>query len=116
MSLVIAPTTVSQTSSMTPFTPVEVTATRLEQPVERTTSAVTVMIGEEMAQQQALTVADMLRNGPGLTIVESGSIGTTTSVFTRGSNSNQTLVLGDGARVNNPFDGRFRLGQFSPRQ
>jgi vitamin B12 transporter len=45
-----------------------------------------------------------------MTIIESGSIGTTTSIFTRGSISNQTLVLIDGVRANNLFDGRFDFG------
>jgi vitamin B12 transporter len=112
MSLSLTPIVMSQTPSMTPLPPVEVTATRLEQPIERTTSAVTVITAAEIAQQQAVSVADVLRNVPGLTIIESGSIGTTTSVFTRGSNSNQTLVLIDGARGNNPFDGRFDFANF----
>jgi vitamin B12 transporter len=100
----------SQPSSATPLPAVEVTATRLEAPLARTTSAVTVITADEIAQQQAITVFDVLRNVPGLFIVESGSIGATTSVFTRGSNSNHTLVLIDGARANNPFDGRFDFG------
>lgn len=47
---------------------------------------------------------------PGRTSVEPGRIGTTTSIFTRGSNSNQTLVLINGVQANNPFDGRFDFG------
>jgi vitamin B12 transporter len=102
--------TAVQAASSTLLSPVEVTSTRLEEPIGQSTAAVTVITAEEIAQRQAVTVADVLRYVPGLTMVESGSIGTTTSVFTRGSNSNQTLVLIDGVRANNPFDGRFDFG------
>ena len=45
------------------------------------------------------TLPGLLRRVPGMTVVQSGDAGGVTSVFTRGTNSNQTLVLFDG----NPF-------------
>ena len=46
---------------------------------------------------------DLLRSVPGLDVVTLGSPGSQTSLFTRGTNSTQTLVLVDGARMNSPF-------------
>ena len=53
----------------------------------------------------------VLRLVPGLSVAQSGTRGKTTSVFMRGTNSNQTLVLVDGVRANSPQDGRFDFGQ-----
>lgn len=48
-----------QPAPATPLPPVEVTSTRLEEPVDRSTSAVTVITAKEIAQQQAVTVTDV---------------------------------------------------------
>jgi outer membrane cobalamin receptor len=47
-------------------------------------------------------VTDILRDLPGLQIVQSGPVGSVVSLFTRGSNSTQTLVLLDGVPLNDP--------------
>lgn len=90
-----------------PLPEIVVTATRLEQPLPQIPSSVTVITREEIERQKAETVLEVLRNVPGVEIVRSGSFGKTTSVFTRGSNSNHTLVLIDGVRVNSPTTGAF---------
>ncbi len=80
--------------------PVVVTATRTETPLRETAASVTVIDEQEIEQRQAETVAEVLRTVPGVDIVQNGSRGTTTSVFIRGSESDQTLVLVDGVEVN----------------
>ena len=80
--------------------PLIVTATRSAERLSRTTRSVTVISAEDMAAQGVQTVADALRSVPGLDVVRSGSLGATTSVFTRGSESDHTAVLIDGVKVN----------------
>lgn len=87
--------------------PVVVTATRTEVPLKETSTAVTVITAEDIDQRQAETVAEVLRTVPGLDVAQSGSRGTTTSVFLRGAESDQTLVLIDGVEVNSPTLGSF---------
>ena len=55
----------------------------------------------------------MLRRVPGLTVVGSGDEGKVTSVFTRGTGSNQTLVMLDGVRLNSPYFGGFDWSRLS---
>jgi vitamin B12 transporter len=86
---------------------VVVTATRTETPLKEVSTSVTVITEEEIRQQQAETVAEMLRGVPGLDVAQSGSRGTTTSVFIRGAESDQTLVLIDGVEVNSVTLGSF---------
>jgi vitamin B12 transporter len=46
------------------------------------------------------TVADILRDTPGIEVVRQGGVGQTTTVFIRGAKSESTLVLIDGIEVN----------------
>ncbi len=82
---------------------VTVTATGEETPVEEVPASVTVIDRREMDDAASDTVADLLRRVPGLIVLRSGAEGSLTSVFTRGTNSNQTLVLYDGVRLNSPY-------------
>lgn len=89
------------------LSPVVVTATRTEVPLSETTASVTVITDEEIRQQQASTVVEALRFVPGLDVVQNGSLGTTSNVFIRGAESDQTLVLIDGVEVNSVTLGAF---------
>lgn len=79
-----------------------VTATRVEAPLDQATSSVTVITADQIERRQQRTVIDALRTVPGLSVVQSGPIGSQTSVFMRGTNANHTLVLIDGMRANDP--------------
>ena len=62
------------------------------------TTSLTVITSEEIhAERQAETVSEVLRDVAGVNVIQTGSMGTATSVFIRGSASNQVLVLVDGA-------------------
>jgi vitamin B12 transporter len=78
--------------------PVVVTATRTPVPVSQLGTAVTVVVPEDIARRQVTTLTDALSGAAG-TPVRTGAMGGGTSIFLRGSNSNQTLVLVDGIRA-----------------
>jgi vitamin B12 transporter len=90
-----------------------VTADRLEEPLSETTDAITVITRATIERKQYRTVADALREVPGLDVVRSGSPGKLTSVFVRGADSDQVLVLIDGVNVNDPVYGGFDLANLS---
>src|SRR5262249_3057748 len=66
-------------------------------------SATTVITRQEIQAKGATTVLELLREVPGLDVARQGGDGSLTSVFFRGTNSTQALVLVDGARVNSPY-------------
>jgi vitamin B12 transporter len=82
---------------------VVVTATSLPEEEKQVGSAVTVITRKEIERSGKTLVLELLRSVPGLDVVQSGTPGSLTSLFTRGVNSTQTLVLVDGARMNSPF-------------
>ena len=92
---------------------VTVTATGVETEVDEAPTAVTVITRDEIDDAQDGSVAEMLRRVPGLTVLSSGDQGKVTSVFTRGTGSNQTLVMLDGVRLNSPYFGGFDWSRLS---
>jgi len=92
-----------------PLSEVVVTATRTKTPRSQLTKAVTVITKEEIEERQLITVEQALREVPSLNVVRQGSIGSQTSVFLRGANSDQTLVLIDGVRVATSTTGGFNF-------
>lgn len=73
-------------------------------PVALTTlgSAVTTLSAAEMARMQLTTLNAALGGIPGAPAFQSGAAGGSTSLFLRGTNSNQTLFLVDGIRFSDP--------------
>ncbi len=84
-----------------------VTASLEEQEEKDSSASVTVIGREEIEARQATTVQELLRTVPGVTVVRSGSPGKATSVFSRGTESDHTLVLWNGVELNDPFFGGF---------
>lgn len=84
---------------------VNVTADRLEEALDKKSDSITIITREEIEERQWHYLNDVLRQVPGITLVQSGSPGKVTSVFLRGSNSSHVLVLIDGIQINNPYFG-----------
>lgn len=89
-----------------------VTANRTAQRVDRVGQSVTVIDEAELRRRQTQTVADVLRTVPGVSIARNGGIGTATSIFIRGAESDQTVALIDGVKLNDPSSpgGGFNFG------
>jgi vitamin B12 transporter len=87
--------------------PVVVTATRTEVPLNQLTTSLTVITADDIRERQADLVLDVLRDVPGVDVVQTGSMGNATSVFIRGSASNQVLVMIDGVEVNSTTTGAY---------
>ncbi len=89
-----------------------VTANRTEQPLARVGQTITVIDAAEIERRQTATVVDILRTVPGVTIARNGGVGGTASVFIRGAESDQTVALIDGVKINDPSSpgGGFNFG------
>ena len=86
-----------------------VTAARWPQALSELVADVTVIGAEEIARAGAQSLAELLRRVPGVEIVMNGGPASTSGVFLRGANSNQTLVLIDGQRVGSSASGTAAL-------
>jgi vitamin B12 transporter len=90
-----------------------VSATRLPIPEDESPASVTVITAKDMEIRQIHRVADALREVPGLSIVQTGTPGQLTSLFTRGLGSDQTQVLLDGIPINQGLAGLFNFADLT---
>ncbi len=81
-----------------------VDAQRAPTPLSQVTASVTVISRREIEKSGKRTVAEILGDVPGLTLVSQGGQGQLTQVFFRGLSSGQTLVLLDGIELNDPLN------------
>ncbi|MEP3227200.1 MAG: TonB-dependent receptor [Parasphingorhabdus sp.] len=79
-----------------------VTAGRTEQGLSQTGQSVSVLNEDRIERLQSVTVTDLLRLVPGVTINSNGGVGTVSAVNIRGGNSSQTVALIDGVKINDP--------------
>lgn len=78
------------------------TVSRFEENAGSVGSASTIIDRQQIENAQAENLTEILERVPGLTVFQSGGIGGSTSVSIRGAESDQTLVMIDGIRVNDP--------------
>ncbi len=91
-----------------------VTATRTETALSDTAVPVTVITREDIELSLATDLAELLRFEAGLDIARNGGPGQVTSLFTRGTESNHTLILIDGVRINPGTLGGAALQNIAP--
>jgi len=91
---------------------ITVTATRVPSQVQNLPAGVTIIDRKTIEERGYVTLVDALSAVPGLRVAQTGGAGAQTSVFIRGTNSNQVLVLRDGVPINDPSDpgGAFNFG------
>jgi len=83
--------------------PITVVSTnKTTQSIQNTTSNVEVITAEEIEEKGYQTVAQAIEQQAGMIVSRYGGMGQLTSVFTRGMNGGQTLILLDGMRLNDP--------------
>lgn len=84
-------------------------STKTDVPADELTESVSVIGQDEIEQSSAVNVVDLLKEIPGVEVVQTGSVGSTVSIFMRGGNSSHTLVLVDGIKINSPTTGAVDL-------
>lgn len=79
--------------------PVVVTATRTAQTADESLSSVSVISREDIERTQATSLPELLSRVQGVDFTQNGGRGKASSLFIRGTNSDQIIVLIDGVRV-----------------
>jgi len=93
-----------------PLDAVVVTAARSAQRAADVLPATTVLTRADIERSQTPSLVDLLSRQVGVEFARSGGPGAQASLFIRGANSAQTLVLVDGVRINTSTGGAAVLG------
>lgn len=111
-ALLLSVATVPVTAHAEDADAIVVAANRAEQVTSEVAQSVTVITLDDITTRQTVAVTDLLRSVPGITVTSNGGLGTTTSVNIRGAESDQTVALIDGVKLNDPSTpgGGFNFG------
>lgn len=114
LALAAAAPALGQSNPTVPTTDAEgndvvVTATRSGDGVEvrNLPASVTLLSADDLAERQTRLVSDVLRDVPGLAVSRTGAAGGGTAIRVRGAEANHVLVLVDGIKASDPYDGEF---------
>jgi vitamin B12 transporter len=88
---------------------VVVVANKAPEPLSKVGNSVTVIDADAIKASQLPVLSDLLATTPGLNLARAGGVGQPTSVFIRGAESDQTVVVIDGVQINDPSE---PAGQF----
>src|SRR5579863_1100641 len=89
-------------SADTSLDEVVVVANRAPVPLSTVGNSVTVLDEQDIAASQATIASDLLAQTPGIAVARTGGVGEPTSVFIRGAESDQTVVVIDGVKMTDP--------------
>ncbi|MBI1682946.1 TonB-dependent receptor plug domain-containing protein [Caulobacter hibisci] len=81
---------------------VVVTAGREPEKLSEVSTSMTVIDAEALKKAQAVVISDLLSRTPGVTVTRNGGVGGTTQLRIRGAETDQTVVLIDGVKLNDP--------------
>ena len=82
-----------------------VTANRTETPISKVLSPVSVITSADIERLQITQMTDLLSRMTSVESLSSGGPGSTHGIFVRGGNTDHTLVLVDGVRMNSATNG-----------
>ncbi|MCD9480248.1 TonB-dependent vitamin B12 receptor [Photobacterium phosphoreum] len=88
-----------------------VMANRFEQPITSVLAPFNVVTRQDIDKVQAKTLTEVLSLLPGVQITQNGGRGQSSSIFVRGANSDQVLVLVDGIRMARSVAGNVDFNQ-----
>ena len=88
----------AHSTAQTSLEPVVVIASGVEQPLSKVLPSASVITRADLDRSQAKTLVDALQGEPGFEFGRNGGPGGTTSIFLRGSDSKNIVVMIDGVR------------------
>jgi len=100
----------AQVTAQAELDTVVVTAARSEQPLADTLPHTTVITRADIERAQTRDLVELLTRQAGVEMARTGGFGAQASLFIRGTNSSQALVLVDGVRLNTAVGGTASVG------
>jgi vitamin B12 transporter len=110
----LAATAQSDAAAVPALQDIVVTPSRTAEPLSDAVGDVTVIGPKQLAEARGDSIAEIIGRAPGVQFTSNGGPQTVTSLFLRGANSNHTLVLIDGMRINGSASGTVSFPAIDP--
>jgi len=91
------------TSTEIDLNPTVISGSRTQQKLSDVMTSVSVITKDDIDRLQPQDLSTLLQGEPGIETVRSGGLGMQTSIFMRGAESHQVLVLVDGLRISDEY-------------
>ncbi len=91
-----------------------ISSERIDLPFSENSRTIQVISLEEIQQSTATNVADLLQNSAGIDVRRRGTDGMQSDIYIRGGHFNQTLILIDGIKVEDPQTGHHTMNVMPP--
>lgn len=104
----------AQTTKRDTLKEVVITSTRIDVPFSKTSKNITIISSMDIQRSTASNMGDLLQNIEGIDIIRRGTNGMQADIKIRGSNFEQTLILIDGFKVENPQTGHHTMNMMIP--
>jgi len=91
-----------------------ITSSRIEVPFSKISKKITIISTKDIAQTTASNLTDLLQNIEGIDVVKRGVNGMQADIKLRGGNFQQTLILIDGFKVEDPQTGHHTMNMMIP--
>jgi len=101
-ALALSPAAALAAAPVTDIDTVVVTASRSPERADRVGGQITVLDRADIDAQQTPIVSDLLARTPGVSVTRNGGVGGATQLRIRGAETEQTVVLIDGVKLNDP--------------
>ncbi|HKK12472.1 MAG TPA: TonB-dependent receptor [Flavobacteriaceae bacterium] len=93
---------------------VVITSSRIDMPFKENSRAITIITSEQIKKSAATNVADLLQEFAGVDIRRRGVSGMQSDLYIRGGGFDQTLLLIDGFKVEDPQTGHHNMNMILP--
>jgi vitamin B12 transporter len=100
----------TQAQNSSEFNPVVISASRIAQPLDSITTSATVLSREDIERANVRDLKGLLETQSSVEFARTGGMGAVTTMFMRGGNSDQTLVILDGV----PLYSSGAIGSMAP--
>ena len=101
-ALALSPAAAQAAAAITDVDTIVITASRAPERADRVGGQITVLDRAAIDAQQTPIVSDLLARTPGVSVTRNGGVGGATQLRIRGAETEQTVVLIDGVKLNDP--------------
>lgn len=109
----ICPSPAHPETSDNSFDTIVVTASRLGRPAAELTQSIDIIDASDIEARQPASFTGLMRQLPGINVIQQGGRGSVTSLIVRGGEPNFTVILIDGVKVNDSMNTRGGSYDFS---